>query len=300
FRIYLAQVLVLALVGAAIGIAVGATLPFVVAWGFGAILPLPVEPNLYPGQLLLALFYGLLTACAFALWPLGRAHDVPVSALFRDEVEHQRRWPRRRYALTAVLVTAALAATAIFLAYDRRIAVIFIAAAGAVFILLRLVAAAVMAAARHTPHKGSALVRLAIANIHRPGALTPTVVLSLGLGLALLVTLVQIDGNLRRQFTASLPEKAPTFYFTDIPSAEAERFDAFIHNAAPEATLERVPMLRGRIVSANGIKAEDLKPTPDAAWVLQSDRGLTYANDIPAGSRVIQGRWWGPDYTGPP
>jgi putative ABC transport system permease protein len=166
--------------------------------------------------------------------------------------------------------------------------------------LLRLVAAAVMAAARHTPHKGSALVRLAIANIHRPGALTPTVVLSLGLGLALLVTLVQIDGNLRRQFTASLPEKAPTFYFTDIPSAEAERFDAFIHNAASEATLERVPMLRGRIVSANGIKAEDLKPTPDAAWVLQSDRGLTYANDIPAGSRVVEGQWWSPDYKGPP
>ena len=300
FRIYLAQVLVLALLGAAIGIAIGAALPFVVAWGFGAILPLPVEPNLYPGQLLLALFYGLLTACAFALWPLGRAHDVPVSALFRDEVEHQRRWPRRRYALAAVLVTLALASAAVFLAYDRRIAVIFIAAAGAVFILLRLVAAAVMAAARHTPHKGSALVRLAIANIHRPGALTPTVVLSLGLGLALLVTLVQIDGNLRRQFTASLPEKAPTFYFTDIPSAEAERFDAFIHNAAPEATLERVPMLRGRIVSANGIKAEDLKPTPDAAWVLQSDRGLTYANDIPAGSRVIQGQWWAPDYKGPP
>jgi putative ABC transport system permease protein len=300
FRIYLAQVLVLASLGAAIGIAIGAALPFAVAWGFGAILPLPVEPNLYPGQLLLALFYGLFTACAFALWPLGRAHDVPVSALFRDEIEHQRRWPRRRYALAAVLVTAALAATAVFLAYDRRIALLFIAAAGAVFILLRLVAAAVMAAARHTPHKGSALVRLAIANIHRPGALTPTVVLSLGLGLALLVTLVQIDGNLRRQFTASLPEKAPTFYFTDIPSAEAERFDAFIHNAASEATLERVPMLRGRIVSANGIKAEDLKPTPDAAWVLQSDRGLTYANDIPAGSRVVEGRWWSPDYKGPP
>jgi putative ABC transport system permease protein len=300
FRIYLAQVLVLASLGAAIGIAIGAALPFAVAWGFGAILPLPVEPNLYPGQLLLALFYGLFTACAFALWPLGRAHDVPVSALFRDEIEHQRRWPRRRYALAAVLVTAALAATAVFLAYDRRIALLFIAAAGAVFILLRLVAAAVMAAARHTPHKGSALVRLAIANIHRPGALTPTVVLSLGLGLALLVTLVQIDGNLRRQFTASLPEKAPTFYFTDIPSAEAERFDAFIHNAASEATLERVPMLRGRIVSANGIMAEDLKPTPDAAWVLQSDRGLTYANDIPAGSRVVEGRWWSPDYKGPP
>lgn len=300
FLIYLSQVMVLAVIGAVIGLALGAALPFLVAWIFGSIIPLPIEPDIYPAQLVLALLYGLLTAGAFALWPLGRAHDVPVSALFRDEIDSQRRSPRWGYSIATALVTLALAGTAIFLAYDRRIAVFFIAAAAVVFIVLRIVAEGLMWAARHTPHKGSALVRLAIANIHRPGALTPTVVLSLGLGLALLVTLVQIDGNLRRQFDAALPDKAPSFYFTDIPSVEAERFDAFIHAAAPDAKLERVPMLRGRIVSANGIKAEDLKPTTDAAWVLQSDRGLTYANEVPAGSRLVEGKWWDADYNGPP
>jgi putative ABC transport system permease protein len=59
-------------------------------------------------------------------------------------------------------------------------------------------------------------------------------------------------------------------------------------------------MLRGRIVTANGTPAENLKPPPDAAWALQSDRGLTYADAIPAGSRVIEGQWWTPDYRGPP
>jgi putative ABC transport system permease protein len=64
--------------------------------------------------------------------------------------------------------------------------------------------------------------------------------------------------------------------------------------------MSRVPMLRGRIVSANGVRAEDLKAAPSAAWVLQSDRGITYAGDVPAGSRVVAGEWWGPDYQGPP
>jgi putative ABC transport system permease protein len=59
-------------------------------------------------------------------------------------------------------------------------------------------------------------------------------------------------------------------------------------------------MLRGRIVSANGIAAEDLKPKDDAAWVLQSDRGITYGGDIPQGSRLVEGKWWGADYDGPP
>jgi putative ABC transport system permease protein len=300
FRIYLTQVLVLAALGALPGLAVGAALPFLIAWGFGAVLPLPIAPAVHPGELALALLYGLLTAAAFALWPLGRAHDVPVSALFRDEVANERHWPRRPYIVATALVGCALASVAVELAYDRRIAAIFVAAAVAVFVLLRLVAALLMLVARRVPRPGSPVVRLALANIHRPGAIMPSVVLSLGLGVAVLVTVIAIDGNLRRQFLAALPDKAPSFYFVDIPAADADKFDAFIHARAPRATLERVPMLRGRIVAAKGIPAEDLKPSPDASWALQSDRGITYGDEVPAGSRLVAGQWWKPDYRGPP
>ena len=145
------------------------------------------------------------------------------------------------------------------------------------------------------------MLRLAIANIYRPGALTPTVVISLGLGLALLVTVLEIDANLRQQFAAALPEKAPSFYFLDIPARRMPtRFDDFRAARRRRApTLVRVPMLRGRIVAARGTKAEDLKPKPDAAWVLQSDRGITYTADLPTGSRLTDGEWWGKDYSGP-
>ena len=300
FRIYLTQVLVLAALGALPGLAIGAALPFLIAWGFGAVLPLPIAPAVHPGELALALLYGLLTAAAFALWPLGRAHDVPVSALFRDEVANERHWPRRPYIIATALVGCALAGVAVELAYDRRIAAMFVGAAVAVFVLLRLVAALLMLVARRLPRPRSPVVRLALANIHRPGAVTPSVVLSLGLGVAVLVTVIAIDGNLQRQFLAALPEKAPSFYFIDIPAAEADRFDAFIHARAPRATLERVPMLRGRIVAAKGVAAENLKPSPDASWALQSDRGITYGDEVPAGSRLIAGQWWTPDYQGPP
>jgi putative ABC transport system permease protein len=300
FRIYLTQVLVLAALGALPGLAVGAALPFLIAWGFGAVLPLPIAPAVHPGELALALLYGLLTAAAFALWPLGRAHDVPVSALFRDEVANERHWPRRPYIIATALVGCALASVAVELAYDRRIAAMFVGAAVAVFVLLRLVAALLMLVASRLPRPRSPVVRLALANIHRPGAVTPSVVLSLGLGVAVLVTVIAIDGNLQRQFLAALPDKAPSFYFIDIPAAEADRFDAFVHARAPRATLERVPMLRGRIVAAKGVAAEDLKPSPDASWALQSDRGITYGDQVPAGSRLIAGQWWAPDYQGPP
>ncbi len=300
FTIYLVQIIILALVGSLIGLVVGAGLPYLVVAVFSKLLPLPIQPAIHIGDLLLSLTYGLLTALAFALWPLGRVHDVPVATLFRETHGNEWHWPRRRYLVMMGAVVALLIAVAVGLAYDKRVALLFIASAAAVFGLLRVISALVMTAARNAPRPRMPMLRLAIANIYRPGALTPSVVLSLGLGLTVLVTITQIDRNLQRQFMASLPEKAPSFFFVDIPSGDAERFDQFLAKQVPDGKLERVPMLRGRIVEARGVKAEQLKPSPDAEWVLQSDRGLTYTGEIPSGSKIVEGDWWRPDYSGPP
>ena len=300
FAIYLTQVTVLAVIGSIIGLVAGAALPFVIVGVFGKLLPLPVVPALHPDELLLSLVYGLLTALAFGLWPLGRVHDVPVAALFREAVVSQWHRPRWRYLALMALVIAVLIAVVVGLAYDKRVAAVFVASSVVVFALLRGIAAGLMALARRLPRTRFTMLRLAIANIYRPGALTPSVVMSLGLGLAVLVTITQIDGNLRRQFLASLPDRAPSFYFIDIPSTEADQFSAFLKQTSPQSTIEDVPMLRGRIVAARGVKADDLKPSTDSEWVLQSDRGLTYTGEIPKGSKIIEGQWWGADYDGPP
>jgi len=300
FAIYLAQVILLALAGTVIGLAVGAALPFVISGIFGRIMPLPIDPTLHPAELALSLLYGLLTALAFALWPLGRVHDVPVAALFRDTVTSRAGWPERRYLGLMAAVIALLIATAVGLAYDKAVAAVFVAAAVVVLLLLRLVAAAVMGLARRLPRARSTGLRLAIGNIHRPGALTPSVVLSLGLGLTVLVTISQIDGNLRRQFEAALPDHAPSFFFLDIPAAQADQFGAFLQATAPDAHIERVPMLRGRITAVNGVAAETGKSTDNTKWALEGDRGLTYTDEIPKGSTVVEGQWWAPGYSGPP
>jgi putative ABC transport system permease protein len=300
FAIYCSETLLVALFATLIGAALGAALPFGIAWGFGSIIPLPVAPALHPTVLALSIAYGLLTALAFALWPLGRAHDISVTMLFRDQIAAERNWPRRRYVVATGAIAALLAALGIVTSYDPRVAVYFVIAAAVVFLMLRLIAQLTMWLARRAPRVRSTILRLAIGNIHRPGALTPSVVLSLGLGLALLVTVIEIDGNLHREFAAALPEHAPTFFFLDVPAADAGRFDAFIRDTAPDAKVEQVPMLRGRIVSANGIKADDLKAAEGSRWVLRGDRGITYARDVPAGSRIVEGQWWDANYSGEP
>ncbi|RTL96124.1 FtsX-like permease family protein [Ancylobacter aquaticus] len=300
FGIYLAEVGLIALIGIAIGITVGSALPFLADAAFGHLLPVAIEPSLQPGAILLALAYGALIALAFALWPLGLAHDVPVSALFREHVEGARRRPRLVYVVLTALAVAALAGLAVYASEQRHIAMIYLAAAASVLVTLRLVAAGIMAVARRLPRPRSTALRLALANIHRPAALTPTIVLSLGLGLTLLVTLALIDRSLTRELTSRLPTEAPSFFFLDIQNSETDSFTRFLREKAPEGEVEVVPMLRGRILTLGGRPAESLDPPAEFAWVLSSDRGITYAQDLPEGSILASGEWWPADYAGPP
>lgn len=298
--IHLTEVMLVAALGTAIGLVLGAAAPFALGAALQAILPVPFEPTLAPGELAVAALYGLLTALVFAILPLGRAHDVPVSALFRDQIEPDPRRPRAVYLLVCLAALAGLVGVALVFAYDRRIALIYIGVMAGIFLLLRGVSAGLMALARRSPHPRSPALRMALANSHRPGALTPSLVLSLGLGVALLSALAFIDVSLTRQLTQALPEKAPSFFFLDIPNSDSARFDEFLARERPGAKVERVPMMRGRIVAVNDTRAEDIKASEQSAWVLDGDRGITYSATVPEGSRVSAGEWWPADYRGEP
>ena len=299
FLTSLIEVMLAALLGVGVGLVIGMAIPYGVSAAFGAVIPLPLEPSIYPGELATGALYGLLTGLVFSLVPLGRAHDISVSALFRDQIAPDSSFPRRRYMAMLAVAAFALCGTIIWLATDRKLAAVYLVATLVLFVTLRLVAIAIMAIAKRAPHARGAELRLAIANIHRPGALTPAVVLSLGLGLALLVALTLIDGNVRNQISQALPGKTPSFFFMDIRSSEASAFDAFMRDHAPEAKLERVPMMRGRVVRLNGLRPEEIKAKEEAAWVLEGDRGISYAQSLPEGSELVEGAWWPADYSGP-
>ncbi|MBB3915816.1 ABC transporter permease [Rhizobium fabae] len=298
--IYLFQIAIIALGGIMAGLVIGALSPIFAAQFLAQFLPVSTAPTLYPGALLLATLFGILTTLAFAILPLGHAREVPATALFREQGFEARHLPSWPYILLAALFMAALAGLAILTAYDRFIAVVFVGAIVFAFVVLRLVAAAIAWLARRAPRVNSPALRLAIGNIHRPGALTPSVVLSLGLGLALLVTLTLIDGNLRQQLTGRMNEGAPNFFFVDIQSAEVDAFRDLVQAQAPKGKLMEVPMLRGRIVAFNGEDVAKMNVPAAGRWVLNGDRGITYDDSLPENAALTEGNWWDKDYSGEP
>jgi len=75
--------------------------------------------------------------------------------------------------------------------------------------------------------------------------------------------------------------------------------DATVVGVVPEQIKNEAGMLAS-LQSILGQKADDIKAQPNAAWVLQSDRGITFATEVPRGSTIVEGDWWSADYKGPP
>lgn len=300
FTIYLIQIAALTGLGTIIGLSIGALVLPITAWLIGDVVPLSYSFFSFSSALLSGLLFGFLTALVFALWPLSRAQDVPVSTLYRGAVDAVRGWPRKRFMAAIVVLLTLLIGLVVWFAAIKTVALYFIGAAVFSFAGLWVIARLIMFIAKRLPRSPVLELRYAISNIHRPGALTSSVILSLGLGVTLIVALTQIDRNLSYQLTSSLPESAPSFFFLDIQAREHPAFVELLNQEADNITLETAPMLRGYLSTLKGIPAADIEAPPEHRWVLRGDRGITHSETPPPGTQLVEGEWWAPDYDGPP
>ena len=296
--IFLLQLGAAAAVAVALGLLGGALVPAAVAAVAGSALPVPPRLAVYPVPLITAAALAGTIALLFALPALARARRVPAASLLRGAVEANRR-PSWQLAGALTLLTGGLVGTAVGTASDRSLALGFVAGVGALVLLLWLVGLALRWALGKLPRPRRPLLRLALANLHRPGAQTERLVVALGLGFSLFVALATIDTSLSAELAGAAPAKAPRFFAIDLQPEDAGRFRASVRAAAPEARIEATPSLRGSISAVKGVPVAQLKASGDA-WVLRGDRTLTWSATVPPRNQVVAGRWWPRDYRGPP
>ncbi len=307
FRIFVLQVMGVAAAATLLGAAIGTSVPFLVVWRYGDSLPVPPEFGVYPSALFLALAFGLLTALAFAIPPLGRSRGIRPASLLRDmvapsegsEEDANAKKSRRRDWLLSGGAVAAIVALALITAPRPVFAAQFLGGGIAIILALRLAAWGLMRGLTAIPRPRSAMLRLALANLVRPGAATGGTITALGLGLTLLATVTLLGSAVEASIKSELPGRAPSFYFVDIQKSEGEEFDKVVHSFSSNSEYLRTPMIRGRIVGLGGVSAGRARVADSARWALNGDRGITYAAEPPPGNVITKGQWWPKDYSGP-
>ncbi len=300
FRTYLIEIGGLAALGIIIGLALGAALPMAALSVLEGELPLTANLDVYPEPLFRAAAFGALTALAFALWPLARARRVPAAGLFRDMVSKAAQLPPLRDLLVIAMATVGLIVLALTSGENVMIARWFVVSAAGAMFTFWLLGRIIIWTLRALPRARRPGLRLAMANLTRPGAPTAGIVISLGAGLTVLVTIALIEGNLDRQVQSRIPERAPSFFFIDIQSDQTEAFDRAVAGIEGSELIQRLPTLRGRVATINGEKVDGIPVEQDGAWFAHNEIGFTYLSEMPADTVLSAGDWWPEDYRGEP
>ena len=297
-RIYLMQIGVICGIGVVLGLVLGAGGLLLGAPLLAGIMPFPVTFGLYPGPLWEAAFYGAVTGLLFALWPLAQAVRQKVTALYRGTAE--RVWPKARHLAAMAGLLALFIGGAVWFSGNWKLALGTLGGVFAALLVLALAGLGLKLLARVLARRrfvdGRPGVRWALAAIGGPRSEAFAVVLSLGLGLSVLAVVGQIDANFRASIARDLPAKAPSFFFIDLQDAEVQPFLAMVQGNPAVSKVETAPMLRGILTKINGVNARDVVGDH---WVVMGDRGITFSDAPPPGTKVTAGVWWPKDYTGP-
>jgi len=300
-NIYLIQVAMLALLGVAIGLAIGAAAPFLLAYLAGDSLPVPALFAVYPKPLLQAGLFGALSAAAFSLGPLARARTTSPASLFRRTLAG--RMSLGPEVVVALLCACGLAAIAVLTAPSALVAVIMIAGVAGAFMVLWLMGAGAASAAGRLRGLLHGPARLGLANLAGPRSAARTASPAIGLGVALLSAVVLIQSSLLAQIREVAPRTAPSLVFTEIPYGDAAGFDqevaASLGDLSPDRYL-RMPMASGRVVRLNGWPVDMSKIDRGARWAFDNDLTFSVIDGEPAGAGITQGRWWPQGYRGEP
>ncbi|GMM92767.1 ABC transporter permease [Qipengyuania sp. MTN3-11] len=299
-RIYALQIGAAALAGSLAGLVVGVAITPLLGLALEGLLPVETGLVIDPLALLVALTYGVLVALVFAAPPLMRARHFPAMALMRARVAPLAS-DRRALGIVGGGL-AVIVALALVTASNPLLSAAFLGGAAAALALLAGLGWAIRKFAATLPRPANPIARGALANLHRPGSSTGALVTALGFGLAAFVVLAAVQTAIDGNIESRVPQEAPDYFVLDIPRERIGAFEQLVWAEDEEASIRAVPALRGAVLAfgpeGDMIRTADLEDIPDGAWALRGERGLTYADAVPAGNTITDGQWWGPFYQG--
>ena len=300
YRIYLLQIMAIAAIGVAIGVTIAAIAPAATASLLAQYIAVPPVVALYPKPLFIAGAFGLLTAFIFTLLPLARAKTVRASQLFRALITPPTGLPPFGILLRMMLAAIALTILALSATADMRLTFGFIGGALGALLLLALLGEGVMRLMKRLPSPSYVPARLALSAITRQGSPLRAIIIAFGLGLSVLVAVTLTRHNLDEQITNRVADKAPDWFFIDIQPDQIDRFGTIALSIDGITDIQTTPMLRARVAGLAGVDAADIQAPEEVSWILRGDRAITWQQDMPRGTKLIDGTWWEDDYQGPP
>jgi len=293
FQIYLIQAAALGFLGSLVGSALGV--------GIQSLVPrflqdfLPVEVNFFISwpAVLLGMGIGVGVTLLFALWPLLTVRDVtPLRALRSDVEPTEGGWTDPLRWTVVLLIAGGVTSFAVLQAPTWEIGLGYAGGIAGVFLALVAVARGITwGVRRYFPSSWSYPWRQGLANLYRPNNQTTVLMLALGLGTFLMVTLVLVQDTLLEEIRVTGGDGQPNLVFFDVQPDQVEGVTRAIE-AEGLPVIDRVPIVTTRLAGVNGRTVQEIEQdsTTEATWAHEREYRVTYRSTLSESETLLDGQ----------
>ena len=310
-RIYLFQSFLMGGIGSLFGAGLGVAFQYLMPLLLEGLLPFPIDFHLSASPVVKGLLVGMLSTVVFTLWPLLTIRHIPPALVFRRDVDRAHAqmeedsvlrqaknmitsfWCDRVRLMTGALMSASLTGLAMWQAQSVALGLFFMAAFFVSLLLLVLASKLLLRVLTFFPRPNTFTVRNAIGNLRRPGNYTAGMMVAIGLGVMVIVSIALIKTSLLDALEERMPSKAPSFFFIDIQPDQRDAFEDLLQQWTDKGTYQVTPVVRSRLTAIDG-KRIDLEAHKGKrnGWYYTREYVLTALADLPKDNTIAKGEWW--------
>ena len=290
--IYLAQIFLLGLAGSLFGVLLAQLTLSGIGQRFAESLPPNLSYQLSFSSIWQGIALGLIISLLFSALPLMQIDKVKPRLLLRDENnERVRRLDPAKW-FFGFVVLAGIILLSIWQANSWRVGLAFVGGLAATSLVLFSSAWLLTLVLKRLRKFGSFAISQAINSLHRPGNQTRIILLAVGLGTFVVLSVQSLEVNLIRQFDFSRNSNLPALFLTDILRSQKDGVAELIKQQTGEDA-EMIPTVRGRISAVDG------KPVDFGQREVRRESGqlgrefiLTYRPNLEENEKLIDGKFW--------
>ncbi|WP_336517231.1 ABC transporter permease [Pollutibacter soli] len=295
FLIYLIQIIVIGLIGSIIGAFLGTIIQQFLPALLKDFLPVEIHPRISWSAIGQGIGLGLIISVLFALLPLINIRRISPLNTLRISLQPETWKDPFKWLVYLGIILFVFGFT--YLLFGGLTPSLFftLGLLAAFFILALMARTLTWTVRRFFPSGWPYVWRQGLANLYRPNNQTGILIVTIGLGTALICTMFFIQQILIKRVTMAAGKNQPNMVLFDIQSAQRNDVLQLTRSTGLEAE-GTVPMVTMRLESVHGITAEILdKDTSIRMWrgIFNREFRVTFRDSITDSEKITAGKWSG-------
>lgn len=293
--IFLTQIFFMGFLGSIFGAFLGTLIQYFLPVLFADFLPFELNLELSWTSIFMGIAMGIITSILFAMFPLLNIRRVPPLKALRASYESSEpdRLPYLVYVLIVLFITVftymQLGSINKTLIFSAVLYLSFGFLAGFAKLITWLTR-------KYLPVKSSFTWRQGLSNLYRPNNQTLILVITIGLGTSLIMTLLLSQQLLLDKLKfSSAADSRPNMVVFDIQESQKDSINqATLNNNMP--VIASVPIITMRIEKINNRTIDEIKDDTTSkakSWTLDREYRVTYRDSLIDSEELVEGKWYG-------